>query len=113
MAESALLTLECAELEAREARLAAADQAERIQADARERAGAIEAQVPGRIAAAIEEVRRREEARAAAEIHDLELELAALEASAAVPVSGRAFDEAVALIVAAVLGETDGSEGPS
>jgi hypothetical protein len=106
MDASPLAILERAELAARERRLAATAEAEHILAAAAERAAAIEAAVPDRIAAALADLRRTHAERAAAEVQAIERELASLGAT---PLPGRddAFSAAVELVVAAVLGERD------
>jgi hypothetical protein len=117
MAGSSLIVLEGAELAARERRLAAVAEAERIVAAATERAAAIEAAIPGQVEAALADRRREHEVRAASAVAAIEAELADLERAVARPDLERAgprgaatdpaFEAAVALVVAAVLGETD------
>jgi hypothetical protein len=105
METAPLATLERAELAAREKRLAASAEADRIMADATERATAIATGVPDRIMAALAELRHAHDERAAREIAGIERELAALETASGSDGDG-AFATAVDLVVAAVLGET-------
>ena len=105
MEPSPLAILERAELAARGRRLTATAEAERIVAAAAERATVIEAGVPDRIASALADLRRVHDMRAAAEVEAIERDLAALEAEADRPDDLGAFDAAVRLVVAAVLGE--------
>ena len=106
-----LLELERAELAARERRLAGEAEAERIVADARARAARIERRVPARIARALTQRQRRHEAAAHELIADLEASIAELSAVAASterePDAVR--DAAVAVVVAAILGEEPGA----
>lgn len=99
--------LEQAELAARERRLAAEAEADRLLEAARQRVREIEAGLEARIAAALADLRRAHLERAEAEVAAIEAELAGrarrLPADAA---TSPAFDEAVELVVGAVLGET-------
>jgi hypothetical protein len=103
-----LATLERAELAAREQRLGAAAEADRIIAAATDRAAAIAAGVPDRIAAAVAELRRAYDERARHEIEQIERELAMLEATPQTT-ADPAFAAAVELVVRAVLGERERS----
>jgi hypothetical protein len=103
---SGLAALERAELAARERRLAAMAEAERIVAVATERARAIEAELPERVAAAVAARRREHRERTAAAIAAVDGELATFERRAIQPgPSDPAFERAVELVVVAVLGE--------
>lgn len=106
--------LERAELAAREARLAAESEAEGIGQEAMARVRAIEAGVDLRIATALAECRRAHLERAAAEVAAIDAELDGLErrgrsSSLLAGAPTAAFEEAVATVVAAVLGETGGA----
>jgi hypothetical protein len=103
---SGLAALERAELVARERRLTAMAEAERIVGAATERASAIEAALPERIAAALAARRDEHRERTAAAIAAIDEELAEFERRAVPPgPSDPAFERAVELVVAAVLGE--------
>jgi hypothetical protein len=108
MVGPSLAALEQAELAARERRLAAVAEAERIVAAATERARAIEDAIPSRADAARADRRREHEDRAARDVAAIEAELADLEREAAHGAApAPAFEDAVALVVAAVLGERE------
>lgn len=103
---SGLAALERAELAARERRLAAMAEAERIVGAATERARAIEAEVPERTEAAVAARRDEHLERTAAAIAAIDEELVAFERGAVLPgPADPAFERAVELVVAAVLGE--------
>jgi vacuolar-type H+-ATPase subunit H len=99
--------LEQAELAARARRLAAEAEADRLIETAREEARRIEAESDAQVANALAELRRRYLEQAESEVAAIEAELAGRagqrEAAAA---TGPAFEAAVELVVAAVLGET-------
>ncbi len=128
---SILARLERAELAARERRLAAEAEAERILEAAGATVGGIDAGVPARIATALAELRARHIRRAHDEVAAIEAELAELELNvgnrpqqedwpvdsgpaeapvdsgpAEAPIDHGAFESAVQLVVAAVLGES-------
>lgn len=105
MDQSPLAILERAELAARERRLTASAEADRILAAADERVVAVEAAIPGRIQAALDGLRAAHDERAAAEVRVIDEELRALEAATPRGGSDRASAAAVDLVVAAVLGE--------
>ncbi len=103
---SGLAALERAELAARERRLAAMAEAERIVAVATERARAIEAELSERIAVAVATRRREHRERTETAIAVVDEELAEFERRAVLPgPADPAFERAVDLVVAAVLGE--------
>jgi len=111
--ESIVGELERVELAARERRLTAETESERIRSETDAAVAAIEAGVPERIAAALAELRAGYLARAAAEVATVEAELASVDVERpvnAAPVvpdpSGAAFESAVGLLVAAVLAES-------
>ena len=111
MDDGPLAVLERAELEARERRLTAVSEAERIRAAADEIVARIDADVPGRIQSAIEALRLRHETRATVEIAEIERELAALGDDEPVVQSDdepadAGLSAAASLIVAGVLAET-------
>ena len=109
MDDGPLAVLERAELAARERRLAAVSEAERIRAAADEVAARIAADVPGRIASAVEALRLRHDMRATMEIAQIERELAALdgdEPGAHGDDDDDGLTAAADLIVAGVLAET-------
>jgi hypothetical protein len=111
MDDGPLAVLERAELAARERRLAAVSEAERIRAAADEVAARIDADVPGRIASAVEALRLRHDTRATVEIAEIEQELAALAgdepgARGDGEDADAGLSAAASLIVAAVLAET-------
>jgi hypothetical protein len=111
MDDGPLAVLERAELAARERRLAAVSEAERIRAAADEVAARIDADVPGRIASAVEALRLRHDTRATVEIAEIERELATLagdeaRSSGADGDADAGLSAAASLIVAGVLGET-------
>ncbi len=100
--------LERAELAARERRLAAEADADRLVEAAHRSVREIEAGVDARAADALEELRHRHLDRAAEEVTAIEAELARLdERSAIETASTPVFDAAVEQVVAAVLGERD------
>lgn len=100
-----LLELERAELAARERRLAAEAEAERLVSAARQSATALRADAPAAIAEATT-ARRRELAEAAdREIVELEREMAALGTAADAAPDEEARRRAVELVVAMVLAE--------
>jgi adenosylmethionine-8-amino-7-oxononanoate aminotransferase len=105
--EDPLAVLERAERWARERRLAALAEADRISAEAAARVAAIEAERPARIEARLAELRAAY-ARATAE------QVAAVETdpldrgAAAVPADPARIAEAAEVLVRAVLGEVDG-----
>jgi hypothetical protein len=109
MDDGPLAVLERAELAARERRLAAVSEADRIRAAADEVAVRIEADLPGRIASAVEALRLRHDTRATVEIAEIERELAALaERSAREHAEDvdPGLNAAASLVVAGVLAET-------
>ncbi|MEA2025237.1 MAG: hypothetical protein U9O18_00960 [Chloroflexota bacterium] len=101
-----LAALERAELAARERRLAASTEAERIATAGREDASVISSHAEIRIAAALDALRKEAESAADRAIETLE-RAAAGQARARVRPAGDdpVFDEAVELVVASVLGE--------
>lgn len=101
---SVLAALEQAEMAARERRLAASSEAERIISAARERASAISAGADQRVEAALDELRRTTEAAADAAIEDLEAS-ASREASMGHRTADPSVEQAVSVVVAHVLGE--------
>jgi len=108
---SILLELERAELAARERRLAAEAEAERLRGEARERAAAIEKAAAQRAADAVAARRRALRRGALTEVRDIEREIAELEerdadARGTAPVPRAAVD----FVVSAVLGEPTTSE---
>lgn len=109
---SILIALERAELAARERRLAAEAEAEGILEAARVEARAIEAGVESGVAAALAELRAGLIGRAREEAAGVEAEIEALAGSNGTEAADRAararFEQAVARIVAAVLGEPEG-----
>jgi hypothetical protein len=112
MDDGPLAVLERAELAARERRLAAVSEAERIRAAADEVAARIDADMPGRIQSAVEALRLRHDTRAAVEIAEIERDLAALagdepDAQGNGGAADPGLSAAAALIVAGVLAETD------
>ena len=111
METSVFVELERAELAARERRLAAEEEAGRLVAAAQDTARALERAVDGRIAAAIAGRRRSVLKAAAAEIRQVEQEMARVEPSSAVLGDDPAFRAAVELVVAGVLAEDPAAEG--
>ena len=108
--ESVLAALEQAEMAARERRLAASDKAEDIVSAARLRAQGITDGAGQRVEAALDELRRSSEAAADAAIEELEAGTTR-RASSDRGAGERSTEQAVALVVAHVLGEaTPGSE---
>lgn len=106
---SDLVLLEQAELAARERRLAASSEAERIVATAREQASDTARQAGQRASEALAELRRQVEADAARAIASLERDATArLDARAPTAHIEAAMAEAVDLIVKTVLGESRG-----
>jgi hypothetical protein len=110
MDDGPLAVLERAELAARERRLGAASEAERIRAAADAVAERIAADVPGRISSAVEALRVRHDAQATAEIAGIERELAALAgdepgAQEDLADADAGLTAAASLIVAGVLAE--------
>lgn len=116
MDDGPLAVLERAELAARERRLTAVSEAERIGAAADEVAARIGADVPGRIQSAVEALRLRHDTRATVEMAEIERELAALVRGEPAAHDDAAHDDAAhddaglsaaaSLIVAGVLAET-------
>jgi hypothetical protein len=109
MDDGPLAVLERAELAARERRLAAVSEADRIRAAADEVAVRIEADLPGRIASAVEALRLRHDTRATVEIAEIERELAALAEQSAREHAedvDPGLNAAASLVVAGVLAET-------
>lgn len=111
MDDGPLAVLERAELAARERRLAAVSEAERIRTAADEVAARIDADLPGRIAIAVEALRLRHDTRATVEIAEIERELATLAGdepgtSGADGHADAGLSAAASLIVASVLAET-------
>jgi hypothetical protein len=101
-----LVLLERAEIAARERRLTAMADADRLVAEAEVRSAAVTGSAAERATAAVGAFRARSEAEAARAIAELERERAAL--SATIDAEGPAdprFELAVACVVAAVLGE--------
>ena len=108
--ESVLAALEQAEMAARERRLAASDKAEDIVAAARLRAQGITDGVGQRVESALDDLRRSTEAAADAAIAELEAGTAR-SARTGRAAGEQSTEQAVALVVAHVLGEaTPGSE---
>ena len=101
---SVLAALEQAEMAARERRLAASSEAERIISTARERADSISAGAGQRVEAALDELRRTTEAAADAAIEDLEAG-ASREVASSHGTSDPNAAQAVSVVVAHVLGE--------
>ena len=113
MDDGPLAVLERAELAARERRLAATSEAERIRAAADAVAAQVAADVPGRISSAVEALRVGHDTRATAEIADIERRLATLVgdepgARGHDPDADAGLTAAAELIVASVLAETEG-----
>lgn len=109
---SVLEALEQAEMDAREKRLAVSNEADAIVAAARQQATAISAQTSRRVDEALDELRRAAAADADAAV--AELERTAADRAGPDTTDGGTdprIDEAVALVVAHVLGEvtTDGT----
>lgn len=106
-----LILLERAELAARARRLAAATQAEELLLAGRKRAAEIAASVPERVAAAVAAIRAEREAAVDAEVARIDASPAVARIAPGAPDGGAdragdsAAEAAVALIVAAVLGE--------
>ncbi len=99
--------LEHAELAARERRLAAEAEADRLLEAARQTVRKIEAGVEARIAAALADLRRSQLERAEAEVAAIEDELASrVRQPVTAPSASPAFEATVELAVGAVLGET-------
>jgi hypothetical protein len=106
---AAIAELERAELAARERRLTAVAEAERLLEAARLAASTVEAGVDERIAVAVDRSRRDHLARAEAEVAAIGEELAGLDAAPGRPgARPDSFEAAVEHVVAAVLGELDG-----
>jgi hypothetical protein len=103
--ESIVGELERVELAARERRLTAEMEAERIGAVAAATVTAIEVAVPARVTTALAALRAGYLERAAAEVASVERELAARGGPAASGAVGTNLDAAVDLVVAAVLAE--------
>ncbi len=105
-----LVRLQQAELAAAERRTAARAEAERTTAQAEQDVAALEAAAPGLIAGAVAARRTELEQETRVEVEEIERELERLEAdtvrSVDDPEARRRFDQAVELVVAAVLGET-------
>jgi hypothetical protein len=113
---SVLEALEQAEMAARERRLAASSQAERIVTAARQRAAAIDAQAGRRVEDALDRLRSAAEASADAAIADLERVAEEHAAGRRERDDDRRARQAVALVVAHLLGEVsseaaDGGQG--
>jgi Skp family chaperone for outer membrane proteins len=102
---SILLELERAELAARERRLAAEAEAQRLLSDARERAARIERESARRSTDAVAARRRALRRGALAEVRDIEQEIAAIDEQRAAESGCSAPRPAVELVVRAVLGE--------
>lgn len=106
--DSVLAVLERAEMAARERRLAASAEAERIRSAGQVRAAALSARAQQRVAEALASLRARTEATADRAIETLEREASARAGVRARPSDGEpAFDRAVELVVALVLAEED------
>lgn len=104
---SILLELERAELAARERRLAAEAEAERLLGDARERAAEIERAASQRVADAVAARRRALRRAALSEVRTIEGEISELEErDARAPAASAVPRQAVDLVVSAVLGES-------
>jgi hypothetical protein len=103
---SVLAALERAEMAARERRLAASTEAERIASLGRDRTSAISAQAVDRVADALEALQKQAESEADAAIEALELEAARWSREQATSSDGDPiFEQATELVVALVLGE--------
>jgi len=101
-----LATLERAEMAARERRLAASTEAERIATVGRERASAITSRAERRVADALEALRKEAASGADRAIEALQREAAKRAGASAGPTDADpAFDGAVDLVVASILGE--------
>jgi len=101
-----LAALERAEMAARERRLAASTEAERIAFSGRERTSAISAHAEARVADALETLRKQAESEADSAIEALELEAASwTRARARSSDDDPVFEQATELVVALVLGE--------
>ena len=112
---SVLAALEQAEMAARERRLAASNEAEDILSTARRRAQGISDEAGQRVDAALDELRRNAEAAADAAIEELEAS-ASTGSSTRPAAEARGVEQAVAVVVARVLGEATAGpdrEGPS
>lgn len=107
MQSAILLELERAELAARERRLRAEAEAERLLSDARAQAEALEAGGDEAIREALASRRRELEAEADRAIAAIEAELAALTAAPTTGGSDPAFSRAVDLVIGAVLAEPE------
>jgi len=106
---AAIWELERAELAARELRLTAVAEAERLHEAARLAASVVEAGVEERMTAAVERSRREHLARAEAEVAAIDEKLTRLDSAPdGVGVPPDAYQAAVEHVVAAVLGELDG-----
>lgn len=109
-----LEALEQAEMAARERRLAVSSEAEALVAAAQQRAAAISAQAGRRVDEALDGLRRAAEAEADAAIADLErAEEQRAEADANAAATDPRVEQAVATVVAYVLGEgtSEGADG--
>jgi vacuolar-type H+-ATPase subunit H len=103
---SVLAALEKAEMAARERRLAVSSEAEGIVSAARQRAATISSQAGRRIADALDELRGAAEAEADAATEEIERLAAGRSAAGTAPADAdAAFEHAVAIVVAHVLGE--------
>lgn len=103
--ESIVRELERAELQARERRLSAQSEADRIRAAAQATAGDISASVPARITAALAELRAQHVAAADAEVAVADARLDAASTPSGQEAEYPVADAAVELLVAAVLAE--------
>ena len=103
--ESIVGELERVELAARERRLSAETEAERIRASATATVAEIESAVPARMTAALAELRAGYLARAAAEVASVERELALRDDADTPEAPPAGLAAAVDLLVAAVLAE--------
>ena len=101
-----LAALERAELAARERRLAASTEAERIATSGRERASAVSLRADARVADALDGLRNEAESGADRAVEALEREAAERAQARTTSSDGDpAFDRAVELVVASILGE--------
>lgn len=103
--ESIVGELERVELAARERRLSAETEAERIRTTAAATVADIESAVPARVTGALDRLRAGYLARAAAEVASVERELALHDDAATPDTPPAGFAAAVDLLVAAVLAE--------
>jgi len=107
-----LAALERAEMAARERRLVASTEAERITTAGCERASAVASQADTRVAGALDDLRQQAESGAGRAIEALEREAAERAQARTRSSDGDpAFDRAVEMVVASILGEHGSAQG--